>query len=116
MNFLEAQKELADTIKSASHRVKSYFWQLSGDGPNSLCIILGMELDELKIVLRLCKVYSGQNDNFLKNNFELLMSLCECDWTKCRLNGKVERFIRIGTEGVVVVPRDMFDQDGQLTC
>jgi hypothetical protein len=92
-----------------------FFWQLSGDAPNSLCRFLGMTEDELKIVLRLCKIYIGEQDNFSKNNFELTMSHCGCDWTTCRLNGKVERFIKIGKEGQVMLPKDMYDIDGNLS-
>jgi hypothetical protein len=98
MNFLDAQKELAEAISSAGGRVNVYFWRLSGDAPNSLCRFLGMEEEELKVVLRLCKIYN-EKENFSKNNFELLMSQCGCDWTTFRVEGKVERFIRIGNGG-----------------
>jgi hypothetical protein len=95
MNYLEAQKDLAEAIHAASQRVNVYFWQLSGDKPNSLCRFLGMTEDELKIVLRLCKIYIGEKDNFLKNNFELTMSHCGCDWTTCGLDGRWKGSLRL---------------------
>ena len=66
MNFLQAQSELSESIKAAA----SHFWRLSGDEPNSLCHFLGMEEEELKGVLCLCKVYNGEKDNISnpKNN------------------------------------------------
>jgi hypothetical protein len=114
MNYKDAQRELAETIRAASDKVKCYFWQLSGDGPNSLSRFLGMEEEELKGVLRLCKIFVGEKDNFSKNNFEDTMGMCHCEWSYCRLNGKVERFINIGKEGKVIIPKDMFDGDGKL--
>ena len=76
MNYLEAQKQLVDSIKSALTTVNSYFWRLSGDEPNSLCRFLCMEEEELKVILRLCKIYNiynGDKDDFSKNNFKTLM-------------------------------------------
>jgi hypothetical protein len=71
MNYLEAQQELAETIKNAAMKVNPYFWQLSGDKPNSLCRFLGIGEEELKKSLRLCKIYNGPKDQFSKNNFEM---------------------------------------------
>jgi hypothetical protein len=118
MNFLEAQQELAESIKTAAAKVKPYFWQLSGDEPNSLCRFLGVAEEELKKSLRLCKIYIGEKDNFSKNNnFEMTMAKSGCDWTTCRLNGIVQRFIKIGKEGQgqAVLPKDMYDLDGSLS-
>jgi hypothetical protein len=106
MNFLNAQRELAESIKVVSGKVKSYFWKLSGDDPNSLCKFLCIGEEDLKTVLRLCKIYIGSNDNFSKNNFENTMTLCGCDWTIFKLNGKAERFIRIGEQGgAAILPK-----------
>jgi hypothetical protein len=115
MNHLQALKELAESIKASASKVNHYFWRLSGEEPNSFCKFLGMDEGELKAVLRLCKIYNGEKDNFSKNNFELLMSQSNCDWTKYRLNAKVERFIKIGNGGEVTIPKDMYDEDGSLT-
>ncbi|CAB9527704.1 unknown protein [Seminavis robusta] len=38
------------------------------------------------------------------------------DWTTYRLNGKAERFIRIGVGNEVELPNDMYDREGSLTC
>jgi hypothetical protein len=115
MNFLDAQKEFAESIKMAGSKVKSYFWRLSGDEPNSLCRFLGMEEKELKSILRLCKIYTGEKDNFSKNNFELLMSQCGLDYTTYRLLSKHERFILIGNvSDELVLPKDMYDTSGAL--
>jgi hypothetical protein len=115
MNFRVAQEQFGIQLKTVSSKVNFYFWRLSGDEPNSLCRLLGMEEEELKVVLCLCKVYTGDTDNFSKNNFEVLMGLCECDFTTYRINNKVERFIRVGKEGKVVLPKDMYDEDGKLS-
>jgi hypothetical protein len=115
MNFLEAQHELAESIKNAAVKVNPYFWQLPGDEPNSLCRFLGIGEEELKKSLRLCKIYNGEKDNFSKNNFEVTMAKAGCDWTTCRLKGTVQRFIKIGKEGHAVLPKDMYDIDGSLS-
>jgi hypothetical protein len=114
MNYLNAQKELVEAIVTASGKVDTYFWRLSGDQPNSLCRFLGMDEEELKVVLRLCKIYNGERDNFSKNNFDLLMSQCGYDWTTYRLNQKVERFSRIGDVVEIVLPKNMYDLEGNL--
>jgi hypothetical protein len=115
MNYREAQKEFAERVKNNGSRVKGYFWRLSGDEGNSLCRFMGIDEMEMKLLLRLCKVYVGEKDNFSKNNFELLMSLCGCDSTTYRPDGKVERFILIGnSEGKVVLPKDQYDAEGVL--
>ena len=82
MNYLEAQIQLADSIKTALTKVNSYFWRLSRDAPNSLCRFLCMEEEELKVILRLCKIIIGDKDNFSKNNFEMLAGRCCCDLTR----------------------------------
>jgi hypothetical protein len=87
MNFLDAQKQLAEIVKSASAKVNAYYWRLSGDHPNSLCKFLGLEEEELKVILRLCHIYkANSNDAVSKNNFESLMTMCErgptFDWGK----------------------------------
>jgi hypothetical protein len=115
MNFRVAQEQLALQMKTVSSKVNFYSWRLSGDEPNSLCRLLGMEEEELKVVLRLCKVYIGETDNFSKNNFEQVMGLCECDYTAFRINSRVERFIRVGKEGEVVLSKDMYDEEGNLS-
>ena len=83
MNFLEAQQEFVAFIKSAAEKVKPYLWRLSGDAPNSFCKVLWLEEGELKMILRLLRVYNADNnDSFSKNNFDTLMMLCkpEADW------------------------------------
>jgi hypothetical protein len=70
MIYLQAQHEFADSIKLVGSKVKSYFWRLSGEEPNSLSRFLGIEEKELKSILRLCKIYPGDKDSFSKNNFE----------------------------------------------
>jgi hypothetical protein len=114
---MEAQQELAKSIKAmASTTPKAYFWRLSGDEPNSLCRFLGMGEEELKVVLRLCKIYTGEKDNFSKNNFELFVSQCETDWTTYRLLGKAERFIRLGQLcSEVVLPKDQYNASSSLS-
>jgi hypothetical protein len=115
MKYRVAQEQLALQMKTVSSKVNYYFWRLSGDEPNSLCRLLGMEEEELKVVLRVYKVYIGDTDNFSKNNFEHVMALSECDYTTYRINNRVERFIRVGKEGEVVLPKDMYDEEGKLS-
>ena len=69
MHYMEAQKDLATSIKSIGSKVNSYFWRLSGDEPNSLCKLLSMQEEELKVILHLCQIYFGQNNKFNKNTF-----------------------------------------------
>jgi hypothetical protein len=107
VNYMEAQQELAEFIKVMASSVKSYFWRLSGDGPNSLNRFLGIDEEDLKTILRLCKIYVGDKDKFSKNNFELLVTQCETDWwTTYRLQGKAVFFIRMGQGGEMVLPKD----------
>jgi hypothetical protein len=114
MNYLDAQKDLSSTIMTAAEKVKAYFWRLSGDEGNSLCRFLGMEEEELKVVLRLCKIYNGDNDNFSKKKFEEFLSHCDgCDFTTFRIKGKVIWYMKIGS-GSATLPKDMYDADGSL--
>jgi hypothetical protein len=77
MDFHQAQEDFAKLIKSVADQVQSYYWRLSGDAPNSFCQFLSLEEEELKAILRLCKVYNVEsNDSFSKNNFDTLMLLC----------------------------------------
>ena len=90
-------EELATTINSVASNLNCYFWRLSGDAPNSVCKFLGVEEAQLKVVIRLCKIYTGKKDNFSKKNFEnFMLVLSPRDWTTFRFNGKVEYFIKIG--------------------
>jgi hypothetical protein len=51
MNLHEAQEEFVSFIKSLGSNVDAYLWRLFGDAPNSLCKFLGLEEEELKIIL-----------------------------------------------------------------
>ena len=117
MNFHKAQQEFVSLIKSAASKVNPYLWRLSGDEPNSLCKFLGLKENELKAILRLLRIYNGNNnDNFSKNNFELLMLMCkpDVDWVPYRINNKPERFIKIGPGGKELCPKDFYDTSGSL--
>jgi hypothetical protein len=86
-------------------------------GPNSLCKFLGVEEEELKTNLRLCKDNNvDSNDNFSRNNFEMLMMVCKphVDWVPYCHNLKPERFIRIGHGGEGFRPKDFYNSDGNL--
>jgi len=82
MNYV---KVFADAMKEAGTNINAYFWRLSGDEPNSLGTFLGLDENQLKIVLRVCKVYTGDSDNVSKKNFEMLMSQTGFDHTTYRL-------------------------------
>ena len=117
MNLHEAQQELAEFIKNTASKVKAYYWRLSGDAPNSLCKFLGLSEGELKVILRLCKIYnSANNDSFSKNNFDLLMLKCSphLDWVSYKVNMKTERFIKIGSGGEGLRPKDFYGSNGSL--
>jgi hypothetical protein len=117
MNYHEAQQEFAGIIKSTAVKVNAYLWRLSGDAPNSLCKFLGLEEEELKTILRLCRVYNADNNNsFSKNNFDLLMLICQpyVNWMQYRLNTRPKRFIRIGHGGEMLRPKDFYDANGSL--
>jgi hypothetical protein len=97
--------------------VDAYLWRLSGDAPNSLCKFLGLEEEELKIILRFLRVYNADNNNFFsKNNFDILMLMCtpHLDWVSYRLNLKPERFINIGRGVEKLRPKDHYDASGSL--
>jgi hypothetical protein len=106
---------LVDSIKAASVRVNAYFWRLSGDEPNSLCRLLGMEEEELKVILHLCKIYIGDKDNLLKKNFDSFLNLCCCEHTTYRLKKQLVWLIKVGNGNSVTVPKDMYDANGCLS-
>lgn len=68
-------------------------------------------------MLRLCRIYIGKNDNVSKNNFELLMSRCDADYSNYRVNsGKPEYFVALGNlAGELTIPKLMYDSDGNLS-
>jgi hypothetical protein len=107
-NFLEAQEKLADTIVSASSQlVGGYFWRLSGDEPNSLCRFLGMEEDELKVILRLCKIYIGEKDNLSKKNLDSFVTRAKCEHTTYRIKKQLVWFIMIGNNAKLLHARSL---------
>ena len=98
--------------------MQSVLLEASGDEPDSLFRFLGTEEEELKDVLRLCKVYNGEKDNISKNNFELLMGCYGTHWTHYHFPGagKAERFIKIGIGTDIMLPKDQYAMDGTLCC
>lgn len=116
MNLHEAQQEFVSFHQSVGNNVNAYLlWRLSGDAPNSLCKVLGLKEEELKIILRFLRVYKADNnDSFSKNNFAILMLMCtpDLDWVQYRLNLKPERLIKIGRGGEGLRPTVFYDSDG----
>ena len=86
-DYAQAQQYLANAIQVASTKVNRYYWRVSGNEANSLCRILLLGEEELKVLLRHCRIYQGANDNFSKNHFELLMLACKCEYTSYVLHG-----------------------------
>jgi hypothetical protein len=116
MDFLHAQKLLAGILKSVDERVDQYFWRLTGKEPNSLCILLGIEEESLKVILRACKIYIGDADNVSKRSLELLMDQAGLDFTTFRMKGIFDRFIKLGKKGDLVLPKGMYgSSNGELT-
>jgi hypothetical protein len=115
MNYQQAQQDLADLIVAVDRKVLVYFWHLTGNHPNSLCRLLGISWEELQLLLCSCCVFYGDKNNVSKDNFELLMTRCATDWTTFRPEGKLERFIRIGHSGDILLPKDVYGGDGELT-
>ena len=116
MHYTEAQKTLATSIKSVAGNVNSYFWRLSGDEPNSLCKLLSIQEEELTVILQLCQIYRGQNNNFNKTKFEeFMLMLAPCRWTKVRIKKSNEHFILIGDHGTECdLPRMLYNGEGEL--
>ena len=114
---MEAQKNLATSIKSVAGNVNSYFWRLSGDEPNSLCKLLSIQEEELTVILQLCQIYRGQNNNFNKTKFEeFMLMLAPCRWTKVRIKKSNEHFILIGDHGTECdLPKMLYNGEGELT-
>ena len=114
---MEAQKNLATSIKSVASNVNSYFWRLSGDKPNSLCKLLSIQEEELKAIPRLCEIYRGKNDNFNKNKFEEFVNMLSSSggWTKVKIKKSNEHFILIGDHGTACeLPKMLYDGEGEL--
>jgi hypothetical protein len=115
IDFLQAQKKFSEILKSHIDRLDQYFWRLTGKEPNSLCMVLGIGEDILKAILKTCKVYIGEFDNVSKMNFELLMDHSGLDWTVFKMKGNgVNRFIKLGKRGNLVLPKNMYGSDGEL--
>jgi hypothetical protein len=108
IDFLQAQKLFSEILKTHNERLDQYFWRLTGKEPNSLCMVLGIGEDNLKTILKACKVYIGELENVSKKNFELLMDQSGLDWTVFKMKGKgVDRFIKLGKRGNLVLPKHM---------
>jgi len=113
---MEAQQTLATSIKSVASNVNSYFWRLSGDEPNSLCKLLSIQEEELKVILRLCEIYRGKNDNFNKNKFEEFVNMLSSGgWTKVKIKKSNEHFILIRDHGTASeLPKMLYNGEGEL--
>jgi hypothetical protein len=115
MDYAQAQQYLANAIQVASTKVNRYYWRVSGNEANSLCRILLLGEEELKVLLRHCRIYQGANDNFSKNHFELLMLACKCEYTLYFIKKTREWFIEIGGHGEkAIVPKLIYNGDGRL--
>ena len=114
MHCTEAQKKLATSIKSVATNVNSYFWRLSGDKPNSLCKLLSIQEEELKVILRLCEIYRGKNDNFNKIKFEEFVNMLSSGgWTKVKIKKSNKHFILIGNHGTACeLPKMLYNGVG----
>jgi hypothetical protein len=117
MNYAEAQQNLAKSILLVGTNVHRYYWRVSGNETNSLCRILFLGEEELKVKLRNCRILTGANDNFSKKFFDSLMLACQSRWTTYHLKNKKEWFIKIGVHGEsAMVPKMVYDADGAITA
>ena len=94
MNYVDAQRNFAEIIKTIAKQVDKYYWRLTGDEPNSLCKLLDIPWEELQLVMRSCKIFNGEEDKFSRKKFESLMTECgreaTPEWTTYYVNGTME--------------------------
>jgi hypothetical protein len=117
MHYATHQKNLVAAIKTVAANVAAYYWKLSGDEPNSLCKLLSLEEEDLKIVLRNCEIYYGQDDFFNKNIFdEFIQYLSPHGWILVKIRGKREYFIYLGDVGKpeCPLPKALYNRAGEL--
>jgi hypothetical protein len=50
-------------------------------------MVLRIGEEDLKAILKACKVYIGEFNNISKKNFELLMDQSGLDWTVFKMKG-----------------------------
>jgi len=111
LNEVTAQEDLAVLINRLSVAAVSHWWKLIGDEPNCLCRFLDMPWEDLRSILRKCRVLYGENDSFRTIKFEELMGRIGCEWSLYRPSHKIDQFLRLGdqnTPDAVHVPKDMY--------
>jgi hypothetical protein len=92
-------------LQSLDKRLNQHFWRrLTGNKPNSLCMVLGIEEDDLGTIIQACKVYIGEFDNVSKINFEMFTGMSNSDNTVFNLKGKKERLSNWGREVTLFSP------------
>ena len=118
MSHVDAQETLASLVKKLSSTTVCYWWKLLGDDHNSLCHLLDVSAQEMRLTLRKCRILYGDNDSFRTSEFEKLMLRIGVDYSTYRPKGKPEYFLKIGAKTddshAVLVPKDMHSIGGIL--
>ena len=118
VSHVVVQEKLGMLINRIAATTTTYWWKLLGDEPNSLCHLLDISADDMRLILRKCRVLYGPHDSFRTSSFEEMMSRVKLDYTQCRPHGKPEHFVKIGTLSksteAMSVPKEMYSVGGVL--
>jgi len=118
LSHVDAQETLASLVQKLSSTTVCYWWKLLGEDHNSLCHLLDVSAQEMRLILRKCQILYGDNDSFRTSEFEKLMLRIGVDYSIYRPKGKPEYFLKIGAKTddshAVLVPKDMYSIGGIL--
>jgi len=72
MTHVEAQQALADLITKLGSTTVCYWWKLLGNKPNSLSRLLDVSDEEMRLILRKCRILYRSADSLCTSEFENL--------------------------------------------
>jgi len=81
MSHVEACELLADLVKKLGSTTVCYWWKLLGDDPNSLSRLLDISWEEMRLILRKCRILHGPADSLRFSEFEELTNKIGCHYT-----------------------------------
>ena len=96
MTHVEAQQAFADLIKKLGLTTVCYWWKLLGDDANSLSQFIDVSDEEMRLILRKCRILYGPADSLRTSEFEKLMTKIGCHYTTYRPSKRPEYFLKIG--------------------
>jgi len=118
VGHVEVQEKLGSLINRLASTSVSCWWKLQGDDPNSISQLLDTKGEDMRLVLRKCRVLYGPKDSFRTSEFEDMAKRIGFDWNIYRPHGKPIYFLQVGDQkqsnDAINKPKEMYSIGGVL--